>query len=109
LPAVPSATCRRRIAVGFLILLVLVVIDVSRPADHQVTASALVGAVRVYRAALSPLLSNLGIHCRFEPTCSRYADAVIRRHGALGGTWLALKRIVRCGPWTPMGTVDPPP
>ncbi len=47
--------------------------------------------------------------CRFSPTCSSYAEVVIREHGALKGGWLTAKRLLRCGPWTPEGTEDPPP
>jgi putative membrane protein insertion efficiency factor len=50
----------------------------------------------------------MGARCRFEPSCSHYADAVIARHGALEGSWLTIRRIARCGPWTPAGTIDPP-
>ena len=34
---------------------------------------------------------------------------MVQRFGALGGGWMAMKRVLRCGPWTPYGTVDPPP
>ena len=46
--------------------------------------------------------------CRFHPTCSVYAHSVIERHGALSGSWLALRRIARCHPFNP-GGYDPPP
>ncbi|MGL4767471.1 MAG: membrane protein insertion efficiency factor YidD [Formosimonas sp.] len=51
--------------------------------------------VRFYQLAISPFMGN---HCRFYPTCSRYALVAIERHGALRGGWLAVKRIVRCRP-----------
>ena len=79
--------------------------DLSRPPDRQVTTRAAVSAIRWYQATLS---RRVGAHCRFTPTCSEYALAVIRRHGAVRGGWLTAKRLARCGPWTPMGTVDPP-
>ena len=63
---------------------------------------ALIGA---YRWLLSPLL---GASCRFYPSCSAYAAEAIETHGALRGTWLALKRIAKCHPWHP-GGVDPVP
>jgi putative membrane protein insertion efficiency factor len=50
----------------------------------------------------------VGVQCRFTPTCSHYADAVIQKHGALAGSWMTFKRLLRCGPWTAMGTVDEP-
>ena len=53
-------------------------------------------------------MGSLGVRCRFQPTCSHYGEGAIRKYGAWKGSWLALWRIVRCGPWTPAGTVDPP-
>ncbi len=50
----------------------------------------------------------LGPHCRFEPTCSFYAEQAIREHGALLGTALAIKRISKCHPWH-KGGYDPVP
>jgi len=63
---------------------------------------ALIGA---YRLLLSPFF---GRQCRFYPTCSAYAAEAIEVHGPLKGSWLALRRIARCGPWHP-GGVDPVP
>ncbi len=71
----------------------------------------LVFCVRLYRWGISPaktfLFGALG-HCRFTPSCSEYALAALRRHGALAGSWLALKRIGRCHPWGGCGH-DPVP
>jgi putative membrane protein insertion efficiency factor len=61
-----------------------------------------------YQRALAPIADRTGIRCRFTPSCSHYAELVIRRDGAVRGGWRALKRIARCGPWTPFGTVDEP-
>ena len=61
--------------------------------------------VRGYRLLLSPWL---GQHCRFHPTCSVYAETAIAQHGALRGTWLALRRLGRCHPWH-AGGFDPVP
>ncbi len=63
------------------------------------------GLIAGYRYFLSPLL---GPSCRFYPTCSEYASEAIERHGALRGTWLALKRILKCHPWH-SGGLDPVP
>jgi hypothetical protein len=71
----------------------------------QVPARLLVGAIGAYRYALSPLL---GTNCRFEPSCACYGQEAVRRHGAIGGAWLALRRILRCHPWGGMG-YDPVP
>ncbi|MEM8547704.1 MAG: membrane protein insertion efficiency factor YidD [Pseudomonadota bacterium] len=62
--------------------------------------------VRVYQWTLSPLL---GSNCRFQPTCSAYAEEAVRVHGALRGGWLAVKRICRCHPWGGQGYDPVPP
>ena len=67
---------------------------------------ALTLPIRAYRYFLSPLL---GPTCRFEPSCSRYALDAIETHGALAGSWLALKRIARCQPWGGFGVDLVPP
>lgn len=46
--------------------------------------------------------------CRFVPSCSRYAAEAIAEHGAVWGTWLAARRVLRCHPWNP-GGFDPVP
>lgn len=61
--------------------------------------------VRAYRRWLSPLKPPT---CRFVPTCSQYAIEAIERHGVLRGTWLSLRRIGRCHPFTEPGE-DPVP
>jgi len=68
-------------------------------------ARFLLGLIRLYQFALSPLL---GRSCRFEPSCSRYTASCIEGHGALRGSWLGLRRIARCHPFHP-GGYDPPP
>jgi putative membrane protein insertion efficiency factor len=67
-----------------------------------------VAGIHVYQRTLSPLAARAGIRCRFAPTCSRYAEQVIARDGLMRGGWQAIRRIARCNPWTPMGTVDLP-
>ncbi len=59
-----------------------------------------------YRAAISPLLPP---SCRFTPTCSQYALDALRLHGPLRGTYLALRRILRCNPWGGSGYDPVPP
>ena len=63
-------------------------------------ARLLVGAIALYRRFLSPWLPP---SCRYEPSCSAYALEAIRRHGAVRGSVLALKRVARCHPWAPGG------
>jgi putative membrane protein insertion efficiency factor len=65
-------------------------------------------AIHVYQRRLAPLAALAGARCRFTPSCSRYAETVIARDGVVVGGWKTLKRVARCGPWTPMGTVDLP-
>lgn len=64
-----------------------------------------VAFIRLYQWTLSPFV---GRHCRFQPTCSRYAEEAIRRHGTLRGCWLAAKRLSKCHPWGGAGW-DPVP
>ena len=61
--------------------------------------------IRAYQILVSPVLAPA---CRYHPTCSEYALDAVARFGALGGTWLALKRISRCHPWGGSG-FDPIP
>ena len=61
--------------------------------------------LRVYQYVFRPLL---GRNCRFVPSCSDYALEAIEKHGAVHGSWLAVRRIGRCHPWHP-GGYDPVP
>lgn len=65
----------------------------------------LVLLVQGYRLLLSPWL---GSSCRFAPSCSAYALDALNRHGALGGSYLTLRRLGRCHPWC-AGGCDPVP
>jgi putative membrane protein insertion efficiency factor len=104
-----SATRRRRLLLGLLIGgLVLLAADLARPPAKQLSARAMLVGIDLYQATLSPRLAAAGAQCRFQPTCSHYGEAVIRRHGALVGSGKAMWRILRCGPWTSADTVDPP-
>lgn len=67
---------------------------------------ALVGLVRAYQLVVSPLTPPT---CRYYPSCSSYAVTALRRHGAVRGTWLAVRRVARCHPWAPGGVDDVPP
>lgn len=59
--------------------------------------------IRLYRWTISPALGN---RCKYEPSCSRYAEQAIRRFGILRGLALAGWRILRCNPWS-HGGFDP--
>jgi uncharacterized protein len=90
------------------LVLVAVAYDVTRPPSAQISSRAALLGIRVYQSTLSPLMGRLGVECRFRPSCSRYAAVVIARDGVIRGSWLAAKRVVRCGPWTAKGTEDLP-
>jgi putative membrane protein insertion efficiency factor len=68
-------------------------------------ALPLIWLVRIYQYAISPMLAR---SCRFHPSCSEYAVEALQRHGALKGSWLAMRRVGRCHPWHP-GGYDPVP
>lgn len=61
--------------------------------------------IRAYQIVLSPFLGGA---CRFEPSCSHYGIEALRKHGALRGSWLTLRRLLRCRPYGPQG-YDPVP
>ena len=63
-------------------------------------ARALLFLVRMYQAFFSGLMPSA---CKFYPSCSRYAAEAIQIHGARRGSWLALRRVSRCHPFTPGG------
>ena len=65
----------------------------------------LILGVRGYQIGLSPLLPA---SCRYYPSCSAYAIEALERHGAVRGTWLSVRRILRCHPFHP-GGYDPVP
>ena len=99
----------RAFAAIAIVVLIAIAVDLRRPAATQWSTAAAVGGIHLYQATLSPVYARLGVRCRFTPTCSHYGEEVVRRFGVMRGGWMATKRILRCGPWTPMGTVDPPP
>lgn len=67
--------------------------------------TVLMALIRFYRFFISPLKPPC---CRFTPTCSEYALQAIEKYGALKGSWLAVKRIIRCNPFC-KGGYDPLP
>jgi putative membrane protein insertion efficiency factor len=72
----------------------------------QVAAKPLVWLVRAYQLVLSPLTPAT---CRYYPSCSAYAVTALSRHGLFRGTWLTIRRLGRCHPWTPGGVDHVPP
>jgi uncharacterized protein len=73
------------------------------PADAG--RALLLGLIRLYQLTLSPWL---GLQCRYDPTCSKYAAEAMTRFGVVRGGWLAAKRLGRCHPWGRSG-YDPVP
>lgn len=73
-----------------------------------IARSAVVLLLRVYKRLVSPWLPP---SCRYVPTCSEYAMEAVERYGALRGSWMAMKRVLRCHPFAkggydPVQTVD---
>lgn len=71
----------------------------------------LIFLIKLYQWVLSPLkimLTGSAGSCRFEPTCSHYGIEALRLHGVFRGSWLTLRRILRCHPWGGQG-YDPVP
>lgn len=66
----------------------------------------LIKAVQLYRLLISPWFPPT---CRFHPSCSHYAITAIQIHGPLSGSWLAVKRLLRCHPWGGHGYDPVPP
>ena len=64
-------TRRRRWLAAVLAVALLLALDLSRAPADQLSARALLGAIHLYQATLSPRMPALGVSCRFEPTCSR--------------------------------------
>jgi len=75
---------------------------------NRLTAAAvwlLVAPLRVYRRFVSPFIPP---SCRFTPSCSAYAIEALQVHGPLRGSWLTVRRLLKCAPWHP-GGYDPVP
>ncbi|MDQ3383445.1 MAG: membrane protein insertion efficiency factor YidD [Actinomycetota bacterium] len=72
----------------------------------RMVALVLVWLVRGYQVLISPLL---GPTCRYYPSCSAYAVEALQRFGPVRGTWLTLRRLSRCHPWSPGGVDHVPP
>ena len=62
--------------------------------------------IEKYQKHISSFLENKGVKCKFYPTCSEYTKQAIQKYGALKGSYLGLKRILRCNPFS-KGGYDP--
>lgn len=56
----------------------------------------IIASLRLYKQWISPLLPSA---CRFHPTCSIYMMDAVRKHGAVRGVWMGLKRLCKCHPF----------
>jgi uncharacterized protein len=106
---------RRRCSGAALWLLALgaalasgVILDASRPPGEAWTVRASVLAIHAYQRIGSPLVTKAGFRCRFTPSCSHFGVQALEKYGIARGSWLTARRIVRCRPGMPMGTVDYP-
>lgn len=72
---------------------------------RNIIQNILIVMVRIYQLAISPYI---GAHCRYTPTCSAYFIEAVEKYGALKGSWLGIRRILRCHPGRP-GGYDPVP
>lgn len=66
----------------------------------------LIKIINFYQKFISSYLGHIGIHCKFEPTCSEYTKQAIEKYGAIKGSILGIKRILRCNPFS-KGGYDP--
>ena len=77
---------------------------IGKSAD-QIVVAILSLPILFYRGAISPMLPP---SCRYTPTCSQYAIEAVMTHGIFTGSWLAIRRILRCNPFV-KGGYDPVP
>jgi len=73
--------------------------------SHQGLQWTAIKLIHVYRYLLSPWIGN---QCRFYPSCSHYSEEAIKRHGFFIGSYLTLRRLLKCHPWH-QGGLDPVP
>lgn len=62
--------------------------------------------LRKYKKYISPIFKKIGIECKYYPSCSEYMSQAIQKYGALKGTYIGLKRLMRCNPFS-KGGYDP--
>lgn len=77
----------------------------TKAARMSLAARIFVATIHAYQRWISPLFAA---RCRFHPTCSAYAAVAIASHGAIRGSWLAVRRLARCHPWSAGGIDEVP-
>lgn len=73
--------------------------------EREILKQSFLLLIRFYQVGISPFM---GAHCRFRPTCSQYAIIAINRYGLVKGTYLAVRRLLKCHPFH-KGGYDPVP
>ncbi len=109
-PSVPISDASRRAAYGAARPLTDALRSLAIFLFH-LPARALLALLWLYQRLLSPVLPVVtggACGCRFSPTCSHYAVDAIRRHGAIAGGFLTVRRLLKCTPLHP-GGFDPVP
>lgn len=82
-------------------LLLILMIDFFTPPPAQVSAAAAIEAIRIYQRTYGVFLAKFHLaNCRFTPSCSNYGILAYRKYGTFRGTYLTLRRIARCSPFT---------
>ena len=71
---------------------------------NKIIASFFILLIKIYQICLSPFL---GKNCRFNPTCSAYTVEAMTKHGALKGSYLSIKRLIKCHPFSKSDYYDP--
>ena len=99
-PAEPPRRRRGRIAFRSIVALAIyLALESLLPPAWQPSARVCVAAIHGYQKLGSPVAGALGIRCRYQPTCSHYAEDAIAHHGTLPGILKSLGRLWRCSPW----------
>ena len=100
---------KTRALAAIALVVLAIAFDLRRAPSSQWSTAAAVGGIHIYQATLSPIYARVGVRCRFTLTCSHYGEEAIKKYGLARGGYLAASRVLRCGPWTAEGTVDPVP
>lgn len=98
-PARPTGRWKRIVSRGLGALLVYLAAESFLPPAWQPSARVGLALIAVYQKIGSPAVSALGGRCRYEPTCSHYAEDAIEHFGTLYGGLKTLGRLWRCSPW----------